>query len=154
VSPLAARLALALPLVVIVVDASRPRSAWLFPLDKWHMFTAPMGKARDPEQFRYTAHLADGGSARLIPGAGVSDVVTSAVDGELKRLLERSLAAPADPTLREQAAAAVRGIARMQEAADPAHPIRSVTVERCRLPVRPPYVADCTKVLELEGTSR
>jgi hypothetical protein len=151
VSPLAARLAVAWPLVVILADASRPRSPWLFPLDGWHMFAGRMGKAPDPEQFRYWAHFADGGSARLMPGAGVSDVVSSALDGELKQLLERTLRAPADQALRARATAAIHGIARMQEAEDPAHPIRGVTVERCRLPVRAPYRAECAKVWTLTG---
>jgi len=149
----AARLALAWPLVVMLADASHPRTMWLFPLHKWHMFTSPMGAAPDPEQFRYTAHFKEGGSARLIPGAGVSDVATSALDGELKQLLTRTLRVPADPALRSEAARAIQGIARLQEAEDPAHSIRSVTVERCRLPVKPPYVADCAKVLEVEGAS-
>jgi len=149
----AAGLAIAWPIVVILGDASRPRASWLFPLDKWHMFVAPMGKAPDPEQLRYTAHFEGGGFARLIPGAAVSDVVSSALDGELRELVTRSLREPGDARLRSNVSAAVRGIARMQQAAGEERSIRSVTVERCRFPVRPPYVPECTKVLEVEGIS-
>jgi hypothetical protein len=149
----ASSLAMAWPAAVILVDAYRPRAPWLFPLDKWHMFIAPMGKAPDPEQFRYIAHFVGGGSARLIPGAGVSDVVSSALDGELRALITRSLRDPGNARLRSEAAAAVRGIARMQKAVGEDRAIRSVTVERCRFPVRSPYIPECANVLDVEGSS-
>jgi hypothetical protein len=139
VGRVAAVLALAWPAVVLLVDAAHPRTMLLFPLHKWHMFSAPMGHARDPEQLRYFAHYADGSSRRVMPGAGVSDVVASGLDAELRELFASLEKHPGDATLRGRATAALRGVAAMEAAGGERGTITGFDVERCVLPVRAPY---------------
>ena len=109
------------------------------------MFTTPVGASPDPVQVRYTAHYADGTSARLMPGGAVSDVVVSSLDGELRGLFLRFFGG--ETALEPRLAAAVAGIARVEELRHPERPIRAVTVERCRIPVEPPYLAVCVPAL-------
>ena len=134
------------PAALVLVDAAHLKTANFYPLVGWEMFTAPMGKAPDPEIWRLTAHYQRGDSERLVPGGVVSDVVTSGLDAQLRRVLGALVSRPHDTRARAEAAAAVRGVARMQEAADPARPIAEVAVERCRMPVRTPYQPACELV--------
>lgn len=145
-------LALAFPLVILLADAARPRTLLSYPFVSWGMFTAPVGNAPDPEQVRYTAHYTDGSSGRLMPGGAVSDVVVSSLDGELKALFTRFL--DGDTALAPRLSAAVEGVARMEELRRPERPIRAVTVERCRIPVQPPYEAVCAPFARFEVLAR
>jgi hypothetical protein len=150
--PWARRLTLAFLLVILLGDAARPRTMLAYPFVSWGMFTAPVGNAQDPVQMRYTAHYSDGSSARLMPGGAVSDVVVSSLDGELKALFQRFLAG--DTSLEPRLAVAVGGVARMEELRHPERPIRSVTVDRCRIPVQPPYEATCAQVRRFQVAAR
>lgn len=138
---LAGATALLCPLLLLLIDAANPRHLSLYPLTSWHMFSGPVGKLPEPTQFRYVAHFFDGGSTRLIPGGAISDVVTSSLDGELRTLLHKmEMGREADE---QRAAEALRAVARLAEGADPERAIWAITVERCQMPVNPPFEPDC-----------
>lgn len=141
------------PAALVIVDAAHLKTPSLYPLVGWEMFTAPMGHVPDPEIFVLTARYERGGSERLIPGGVVSDVVTSGLDGQLRKVFGALAERPEDERRRSDAASAVRGVARMQQAAEPARRIAEVAVERCRMPVRPPYQADCKPLATFPGAA-
>lgn len=146
-------LMLACPAALVAVDAAHLKAPSLYPLVGWEMFTAPMGRVPDPEIYVLTARYANGDTERLIPGGVVSDVVTSGLDGQLRKVLGPLAERPADERRRAEASAAIRGVARMQQAAEPARPIAEVAVERCRMPVHPPYHADCKPLATFPGAA-
>jgi hypothetical protein len=135
--------------LVVGVDAAHLHTRWLYPLTGWEMFTSPTGRQPDPEQFRYTAHYADGSARRLVPGGMISDAVVSGLDGEAKQTLGALDERPGDARAKAAAESALRGFASMQERAEPGKDITSVEVRRCRMPVRPPYVPDCRPLVEV-----
>ena len=141
--------ALAIVALVIGVDAAHVHRRWLYPLDGWEMFTGAVGQSADPEQFRYTAHYADGSARRLVPGGMISDAVVSGLDAEAKQTLSAFDERPADARAKAAAESALRGFASMQERAEPGKDITSVEVRRCRMPVRAPYVPDCRPLAEV-----
>jgi hypothetical protein len=146
-----ALLMLGCPTALVIVDAAHLKSPSLYPLVGWEMFTAPMGKLPDPDILVLTAHYRHGGRERLIPGGVISDMVTSGLDGQLRKAFAVLDARPADERARAEATAVIRGLARMQEAAHPTRPISEVSVERCRMPVRPPYEASCQRIATFPG---
>ena len=140
---------LAIVALVIGVDAAHLHTRWLYPFVGWEMFTSAMGHAADPEQLVYTAHYADGSAHRLVPGGMISDTVASGLDGEAKQTLGAFDEHPADARAKAAADAALRGLAVMQERAEPGKDITRLEVARCRMPVRAPYVPDCRRVAEV-----
>jgi hypothetical protein len=151
VSRLAAGVALGWPAVVMLADAAHPRTMLLFPLQKWHMFSAPMGKAAPPEQLRFIASYRGGRSSRVMPGTEISDVVASGLGGELRELFDDLARHPRDPALRAKASAAMRGVARLHDAAQGGAPIVAIEVERCTIFVQAPYDTRCVPVERYEG---
>jgi len=153
ISPRSWHAVLAWLALIIATDALQPSPGLLYPFVRWQMFTGAVGRLPEPIQFRYSARYADGKSERLMPGAPVSDSVVSHLDGELKRELNELVANPKDRAGRARVAAAVRGVARIQELVEPERPIRAVAIERCRMPVQPPYEPECIPVFEFPGPS-
>jgi hypothetical protein len=141
--------ALGLVALVIAVDAAHLRVRWLYPLVGWEMFTSAVGHAADPEQFRYTAHYADGSAHRIVPGETISDAVVSGLDGEATQTLGAFGQHPADARAKAAADAMLRGFALMQERAEPGKDVTSLEVNRCRMPVQAPYVPDCRPLIEV-----
>jgi hypothetical protein len=130
-------LALVLPLLV-TAGAVIKSPHTLYPFVSWGMF----GRTPSGVLVQYRLFATDvRGERRLMPGAGVSDVAASSLDGHLRRTMEASRGA----TERDDAARLIAGIERL-EAAARGRPVTVSRLERCVTSASAPTALHCEPV--------
>lgn len=130
-------IALVLPMMLTAGAVIKAPHA-LYPFVSWGMF----GRSPTGELVQYRLFVDDEGvEQRLMPGAEVSDVVASSLDGHLRRTCE---AARGSAEAREAAATLLAAIARLHAAAGGSRSLSRL--ERCATPASSPVRLRCEPV--------